>query len=421
MYNPESIKRDYVSYLDQGALDPFNTIYGSKNLVAPPGVLDFSFDLLFDRQIENANGTMPRGVLVDFDYFDLVVRGVVPDNQNPSLPDNGIMMVNPRNITVVFSPQFSVQGRPYSASVAYEKFDHNMRPIRMTISISMKAFYIGPVRPEFDFAVAKEEGTFTATIPYDESIKYSVTTEEVKTATLKLNSEDPNFLKSIGIDTSSVTSGVGSAYQQVTAISDITSAPNVLIRTTALQTAMSLGEYDDSARISNPIPYDQIRPVPDDPHRGIDCSGLVYWAYKNSAAGGGALAAIGMSDDGACYTGSLIEASKRLGTLVAGPEGSGVPAFDEGFLNSQVQPGDLLISNEHVAFVQEVIASDQKVKTYESNPSPDGWRTTRSGPRTQYTNYYGYSWAIFGSNGYTHVIRPAIAGNDSIATFPFRV
>src|SRR4029077_670603 len=33
MYNPEQITRDYVSYLDQGALDPFNTVFQSGNLV----------------------------------------------------------------------------------------------------------------------------------------------------------------------------------------------------------------------------------------------------------------------------------------------------------------------------------------------------------------------------------------------------
>src|SRR5262245_45619221 len=49
MYNPETITRDYVSYLDQGALDPFNTVFGSGNLVPPPSFMDFSFGLFFDR------------------------------------------------------------------------------------------------------------------------------------------------------------------------------------------------------------------------------------------------------------------------------------------------------------------------------------------------------------------------------------
>lgn len=180
MYNPDSIQRNFVSYLDQQAIDPFNTIFNSNNLVAPPGILDFSFDLFFDRQVENANGSMPRGVLEDFDYFDLVIRGVVPDPQMPDLPDNGVLMVNPRNITVVFSPQISVQGKPHSASVVYEKFDHRMRPIRMRISLSMKAYYIGPVRQDFTFSSTRAEARVKATVPYDESIQYTASQEEVK-------------------------------------------------------------------------------------------------------------------------------------------------------------------------------------------------------------------------------------------------
>ena len=106
MYNPEIITRDYVSYLDQTALDPFNTVYQSGNLVAPPAILDFSFDLFFDRQEEATQPDHP-GVFVDYQYFDLVVRNVMPSDPNRpgnTLPDNGVMMVNPRDITVVFAP-----------------------------------------------------------------------------------------------------------------------------------------------------------------------------------------------------------------------------------------------------------------------------------------------------------------------------
>ena len=107
MYNPETITRDYVSYLDQTALDPFNTVYQSSNLVAPPSILDFSFSLFFDRQEEAMDAEHP-GVFVDYQFFDLVVRNVTPDDPNSTgntLPDNGVMMVNPREITVVFSQQ----------------------------------------------------------------------------------------------------------------------------------------------------------------------------------------------------------------------------------------------------------------------------------------------------------------------------
>lgn len=179
MYNPDVIERTYVSYLEQAALDPFNTVFGSNNLVAPPGVLDFSFEMFFDRQTENANGTMPRGVLEDFDYFDLVVRGVIPGAGTGDLPDNGVLMVNPRNITVVFSPQLTVQGRPHSAEVIYQKFDHRMNPVRMTIRVTMKAHYVGVMRRDFQFAQTQQVGIHQSTVPYDETITYTASSEVV--------------------------------------------------------------------------------------------------------------------------------------------------------------------------------------------------------------------------------------------------
>ena len=148
MYNPEIISRDYVSYLEQGALDPFNTVYQSGNLVAPPSILDFSFELFFDRQEEATQINHP-GVFVDYQFFDLVVRNVVPYRPRPgsnTLPDNGVMMVNPRDITVVFSPQMTVQGRPLNARVTFERFTHRMTPTRMRIALTMRAVYMGPIR-----------------------------------------------------------------------------------------------------------------------------------------------------------------------------------------------------------------------------------------------------------------------------------
>jgi hypothetical protein len=177
MYNPETIKRSYIAYLDQLSLDPGNSMFGSNNMAAAPGILDFSFNLMFDRQIEVNNDRSHPGTKVDYDYFDLVVRGVVPD-ANPSgtgIPDNGIMMFNPRNITVVFGPELTVQGRPYNASMRFEKFDHRMTPTRMTISLTLKAFYIGPVSSSSVSAQA-EQSNVAATINYENSITYSTST-----------------------------------------------------------------------------------------------------------------------------------------------------------------------------------------------------------------------------------------------------
>lgn len=153
MYNPEMITRDYVSYLNQSALDPFNTIYGSANDVAPPSFMDFSFSIFFDRQEEAMDPDHP-GVFVDYQYFDLVVRNVIPSDPNVSnntLPDNGVMMVNPRDVTVVFSPQITVQGRPLNANVRFEKFTHRMTPTRMTISMTIRVIYIGPVKEMVEY------------------------------------------------------------------------------------------------------------------------------------------------------------------------------------------------------------------------------------------------------------------------------
>ena len=195
MYNPEIIRRSYIAYLDQQSLDPFNALYGSNNMVAPPGILDFSFELFFDRHIEVATDPNHPGVKVDYDYFDIVVRGVVPDsNENGNaIPDNGIMMVNPKNVTVVFGADLSVQGRPYNASVSFDKFNNSMTPTRMRLSIALKAFYIGPVQTVPNYAQFTSENVYKATIPYDETVKYTVSYETASTNRLTLNSESSEF------------------------------------------------------------------------------------------------------------------------------------------------------------------------------------------------------------------------------------
>lgn len=171
MYNPESIERQYMSYLDQQALDPYNAMFGSNNMTAPPGILDFSFELLFDRHLEVSQDANHPGTRIDYDFFDRVVRGIAPDvpNGGNTIPDNGIMLVNPRNIAVVFSRDLIVHGRPYNASVNFQKFDHHMTPTRMTIAITMKAFYIGPIQTIPNFNQFNSENVYSATIPYDET------------------------------------------------------------------------------------------------------------------------------------------------------------------------------------------------------------------------------------------------------------
>ncbi len=185
MYNPETITRDYVSYLDQGALDPFNTVYQSGNLVPPPSYMDFSFSLLFDRQIESVDPTFP-GVFVDYQFFDLVVRNILPTmdpntTSSTQLPDNGIMMVNPRDVTVVFSPQITVQGRPLNARVTFQKFTHRMVPVRMQIDLTMRVTYFGPMKDMTEYKA--DETVAAASIPWDTVVAspFTMTPDDIAT------------------------------------------------------------------------------------------------------------------------------------------------------------------------------------------------------------------------------------------------
>jgi hypothetical protein len=187
MYNPETITRDYVSYLDQGALDPFNTVFQAGNLVAPPSFMDFDFSLLFDRQEEASQDGAHPGVFVDYEYFDLVVRNVVPSyDPNSSslggseLPDNGVMMVNPRDITVVFSPNITVQGRPKNARVSFTKFTHRMIPIRMQIDLTIRVTYFGPMKDMVEYK--QEQATVTDTVPWNVNTEspFTITYDEIK-------------------------------------------------------------------------------------------------------------------------------------------------------------------------------------------------------------------------------------------------
>jgi hypothetical protein len=184
MYNPETITRQYVSYLDQGALDPFNTIYQSGNLVAPPSYMDFSFSLFFDRQQEAMDQTHP-GVFVDYQFFDLVVRNVVPvvdpnNNASTQLPDNGVMMVNPRDITVVFSPQITVQGRPSNAQVSFQRFTHRMVPTRMQIDLTMRVVYFGPMKDMVQYARETIDVQSTVHWRDDMGMQLNITNDQIQ-------------------------------------------------------------------------------------------------------------------------------------------------------------------------------------------------------------------------------------------------
>jgi hypothetical protein len=285
MYNPESITRDYVSYLNQSALDPFNTVYQSENLVAPPSILDFSFSLFFDRQEEAGQPDHP-GVFVDYQFFDLVVRNVVPTDPNQSsntLPDNGVMMVNPRNITVVFSPQLTVEGRPLNATVNFEKFTHRMTPTRMTIQLQMRAVYLGPIRDQVEHK--PEQLQAEAAI----SIEDKITLQNATQSWVDNNEDTVDFFKKalaltdpfgtggpaalaslLGIDISTTNSTPG--------LVDTASGGSRQARLAALTWAQN--------NVNSHTRYDATAGLPR--HNlpiSADCSGLVCEAYNKTGTG----------------------------------------------------------------------------------------------------------------------------------------
>jgi hypothetical protein len=277
MYNPEIITREYVSYLEQSALDPFNTVYQSGNAIAPPSILNFSFELFFDRQEEAAADPDHPGVFVDYQFFDMVVRNVIPNDpaqSNNTLPDNGVMMVNPRDITVVFSPMITVQGRPTNAQVVFEKFTHRMTPIRMRIQLQILASYFGPVRDMVEYK--KEELIAEEAIPIDDfkATVYDITFEEVERA---------------ADDAAGIPGGVDSGNVQYTGQLGQANDANHKIRLQALQWAydnthqggpgaknvMDPG-WTNYAPSSTPNYWSARFDLP----KSADCSGLVTQAYK---------------------------------------------------------------------------------------------------------------------------------------------
>ena len=264
MYNPETIQRDYVSYLEQSALDPFNTVYQSGNLIAPPSIMSFSFELFFDRQEEVAQFIDHPGVFVDYQFFDMVVRNVVPSDPNQSnntLPDNGVMMVNPRDITVVFSPQITVQGRPTNASVTFEKFTHRMVPFRMRIQLQILASYFGPVKDMVEYK--KEELPAELGVPIDDYLPsvFDITFVEVERA-----ADDASGLPG------GAASGTVDYQGQLGQANDA----NHKIRLAALQWAfdnVNQGSTKYSANARTALPA------------SADCSGLVTSAYVKTNQG----------------------------------------------------------------------------------------------------------------------------------------
>lgn len=404
MFNPETIQRDYVSYLDQAALDPFNTVFGSANDVAPPSFLNFRFELFFDRQDEVAQDMEHPGVFVDYQFFDLVVRNVIPTSPNASnnqLPDNGVMMVNPRDITVVFSPQITVQGRPINASVSFEKFSHRMTPIRMRISLEMRVVYIGPVQPQTEIVAERYIADTADSIAPDDTTAFSFTFNDLVVAN----------------GASQGAQGFQSAASPIVQanLSDQTalfSSPNNNARISAYQWAQA-------AVVPGYTQYDRIRRATGVDANGklqfTDCSALVWYAYD--AAGLTEKMGWGGSKSYPADTSQMINNLKSLNWrsagLLYGWTTNTVPLARVFFNNpanrTRMSPGDLLFRERtsskdgHVVFFDHwegdrliVFAASSKTSNPQVGPSSISFET--------FVNTYNY------------LVRPTPYGADSYSS-----
>ena len=403
MYNPTDIVRDYVSYMDQAALDPFNTLYGSGNLVAPPSFVNFSFQLIFDRQQELVNGDLSDGVLHDFKYFDMVVRNVPVQNSSSNVPDNGVMMVNPKDITVVFSPELTVQGRPTNARVAFTKFDSKMTPTRMVVSLTMIITYFGPLREYFGLDTNQEIADYEATIPYSTIYDEEYTLADVEAAQkIWREQKEARFLESlqgtqeIPYSTLALSGGVGGAYGQAGGAAGIASGVGGEVRTAALQAAIARAtaatSYSQQAR-TGPNSY--------------DCSGLTCKAYED-------VGALGVLSGGRITTvAGIVDHQISTGWT----QSSQVPGGSVASLQQNLQPGDLMARSSghsgsngggnHILFFAGW-----------TDGSKNQFTSVEARGRSASPQVGTYTRSISKMTGYNYIIRPNAAGSLSTgATF----
>lgn len=408
MFNPETIVRDYVSYLDQASLDPFNTVYGSNNLVAPPSFMNFRFDLLFDRQSEVAADPDHPGVFVDYQYFDLVVRNVVPTDPNQAnnqLPDNGVMMVNPRDITVVFSPQITVQGRPINAQIVFEKFSNRMTPIRMRISLEMRVVYIGPMRQFSEYTMENyQSGVQTSVVQLD-AVDYTFNYADLQIVSGAIN----NAALYTPYANSTSTS-------QLNNILDLPTSGNAQIRQSALSWAKAkvregYTQYSLERRGQGLDPSGYLRYA--------DCSSLVWRAYEG----------IGMTEEiGWGGTSSYPSDTTRMinhfknsskgqfvYTWTPTTKSSAVTYFSSLENRKKLQVGDLFFCEKqyspngsgHVAFFAGWVNSStcQRLYVFDAAGSDN---SPQVGLRE-----YNYDWITKWNH---HIIRPVPLGSNSVGS-----
>ena len=416
MFNPEQIVRDYVSYLDQAALDPFNTLYQSGNLVNPPSFVNFSFSLFFDRQDDMmANKEkFKRGVLVDYDYFDLVVRNVVPsDRGSTTVPDNGVMMVNPKDITVVFSKDLSVQGRPTNARVTFAKFDHKMVPTRMQVDLTMIITYFGPLRSPFGLDTFQAIKQYEALVPYSDTVEEGFTEADLEVAVKNYNNLKAERASTSGSDSvnqswfgrlaAGLSSGaVNNALAQVGTAQITSAVPNDQIRGAALMRAYARSQTVPEPAYSSP--NDRLGPEKNANGRNsYDCSGFIWACYNDI----GAHKAISGSDSPS-DTASIAAYQKSINwaTMPVIVNGGQATADIKQRCQNLLQPGDVLLRRDskggHIAFFAGW-ANSQRTRANLVHARGRGYGV---GPQERSLDYVAqFNWCT----------RPTLAGSSSSA------
>jgi cell wall-associated NlpC family hydrolase len=370
MYNPTEITRDYVSYLDQAALDPFNTIYDSGNLVTAPNFVNFSFTLLFDRQIE-ATARGNKGVLLDYRYFDMVVRNVPPSPGSSGVPDNGIMMANPKDITVVFSKDLTVQGRPTNARVQFIKFNREMVPTRMMVSLTMIITYFGPLRPAVGLDTFQKIAKYEALVPYSQVHSEAITSSSLTRAiqTYRDSQLRVAFLSNVAPRLSPLSNvfnsggggggpanGVDSQVAGSEAIADRSSSD---LRVRTLYNAKKLAD-------SRPLTYRWGAKGPNQ----YDCSGFVSEVYKMS----GIPDVLPVSNvDGIIQANARAGWNRSMQLLASSPRGLSLAT-----LKAKAKPGCVLARHNFPGRVNHIMIADGwdgdvlKVVEATSYPKPNG-------------------------------------------------
>lgn len=413
MYNPETIERKYASYLDQAAIDPFNTVFQSGNLVAPPSIIEFNFELLFDRQQEaTANGPWSSaadwkryGVLHDLAFFDAVVRNVPPAGTPNTIPDNGVMMVNPEDIVVVFSQELTVQGKPINSRVVYKKFTNDMVPIRASVSITMIANYFGPLREPYGLDAAQKISQYKALISYDDKTdgianarSVDAAIQEYRSSTSATSQFNSN-LKRVSLASSQTTpwwqtdstapSAVGGTVgSTVTMVGPV----NNSLAVAAMQVARSIAK-------SGVHQYSQPRRLS---HGGatspwyFDCSSFVWYAY--SKVGGTAVFGSARYPATAGMLGYWVGSQWRTVQRVLSGKANMTPSQ----VANAAKPGDLLFEAPgHIAIV--IGAQSGGLLTVAA-------RSSSSSPQVgEKVESYSY---IQGK--YDILLRPALVGSQSV-------